>query len=77
MVPRVIRMLIKAFRVNLKKLPDPTLKTEIPRCCNLTELVLFQRSEKSILVKMTSFCVFQPSFKIFQNSKKSETSNLL
>ena len=28
--PRVIQMLIKAFRVNLKKLPSPPLKTEIP-----------------------------------------------
>ena len=31
MVPRVIRMLIKAFRVNLKKIHDlPPLKTKIP-----------------------------------------------
>ena len=31
MVPRVIRMLIKAFKVNLKKVPQtPSLKTEIP-----------------------------------------------
>ena len=31
MVPRVIRMLIKAFRVNLKKFHEtPSLKTEIP-----------------------------------------------
>ena len=43
----------------------------------LTELVLFQRSEKSILVKMTRFCIFQRIFKIFSKFKKSETSNLL
>ena len=30
MIPRVIRMLIKAFRVNLKKFLYPPLKTEIP-----------------------------------------------
>ena len=42
----------------------------------LTELVLFQRSEKGILVKMTSFCVFQPVFKISSKVEKSETSNV-
>ena len=42
-----------------------------------TKAVLTRRSEKSILVKMTRFCVFQRIFKIFSNFKKSETSNLL
>ena len=33
MIPRVTRMLIKAFRVNLKKFPQtPPLKTKIPIC---------------------------------------------
>ena len=43
----------------------------------LTKAVLTRRSEKSILVKMTRFCVFQRIFKIFSKFKKSETSNLL
>ena len=43
----------------------------------LTELVLFQRSEKSILVKTTRFCIFQRFFKTLSKFQKSETSNLL
>ena len=36
MVPRVIRMLTKAFRVNLKKFHEtPSLKTEIPTLCGI------------------------------------------
>ena len=36
------------------------------RKCQLTEPILFQCNEKSILVKMTSFFVFQRIFKIFR-----------
>ena len=43
----------------------------------LTELVLFRRSEKSILVKWTRFCLFKRIFKIFSRFRKSKTSNLL
>ena len=45
MIHKVIWMLIKAFRVNLKKLPHtPPLKTEIPKCnCsfNVVEKIIF------------------------------------
>ena len=52
-------------------------KTSISLTVRLTELVLFRRSEKSILVKMTRFWLFERIFKFFSNFPKSETSNFL
>ena len=50
---------------------------ELVNYVDLTELVLFRRSEKSLLVKWTRFCLFWRIFKIFSRLQKSKTSNLL
>ena len=54
MVPRVIRMLIKAFRVNLKGvLQSPSLKTKMPTCAYVLEFMKF--SKKTLHVGILVF----------------------